>query len=260
MKKRRILVVGIVLVVAMIVFTTLSLRPEAQTKKSDDEATVVYRGKISDKEREYSGEFRRLHPSRSGRRISDIIEENERSGKRNENISGFWGEHETIFLPETAKESVNQFFSRLVCNADAVVTGIAKSKSSHMSDDETFIFSTYELLVDEVLKNNAASPIENGDVIEVARSGGVVKLDEQLIKLEDYSFEPLKVRSRYFLFLRYVPKAGGYVPVGSEGDFKVEGDSYKKLTKRLVPHDLENEDGSLDLVGRVKSAINGACK
>lgn len=259
--KRHTMVIGIVLIVSVILFIAISFRQEAQTNTPpEEEASIVERGQVTDKVREYSKEFKKLYPSREGRKFSEIIEENERSGKEEESISGFFGEHETIYLPGTPKETREGFLNRLACSADAIVIGVAKSKSSHMTVDETFIYTLYELSVEKILKNNSTSSAEINNVIEVARSGGFIKLDHRLIKMEDYSYEPLRLGNQYLLFLQYVPGTKGYVAAGPEGDFILEGDSYAKLARRAVPKSLEGKNDPRNLADDISETVKAGCK
>ena len=54
MRKRQLTIVGIVLIAAMILFAITAFRQQAQdkTKPQQDEATVVKKGQVTDKERE----------------------------------------------------------------------------------------------------------------------------------------------------------------------------------------------------------------
>jgi hypothetical protein len=251
----------VVLSLAVLVSLTVQNHTEAQTTtSSNDEATVVQLGQLTDKEREYSKEFNKLYPFREGRKFREIIEEDNRAGKEAESISGFLGEHESFYLPGAARETPQDFLNRLACGSDAIVIGDVKSKSSHVTEDEKLIYTTNEFLVQSILKNSSTSPFQIGKVIEVARSGGIVQIDKRRIKIDDYSYEPLKISNRYLLFLRFVPGAEGYVAASPEGDFMLDGDSYRKLARRPVPESLEGKNDSRELSDSVSAAIKAGCK
>ena len=261
MSKHQLIVTTVVLLVAGVLFATISLRQEAQTTRPQSEAaTVVQRGLVTEKDREYGKEFKKLYPTRDARKFAEIIEEHDRGGKDAENISGFLGEHETIYLPGTPKETLDGFLNRLACRSDAVVLGVVKNKSSHVTEDDTLIYTTNQFLVQSIFKNNPTSPFQTSGVIEVARSGGIVQIDKHRIKIDDYSYEPLKIGNRYLLFLRFVPGAEGYVATSPEGDFMLDGDLYRKLARRPVPEDLEGENDSRKLTDNVSAAIKTGCK
>ena len=54
------------------------------------------------------------------------------------------------FTPPTFSERI----TNLSCDADAIVVGEVTSKSSQLTEDQDFIFTDYELKVEEVIKNN----------------------------------------------------------------------------------------------------------
>jgi hypothetical protein len=121
------------------------------------------------------------------------------------------GFEENVIMAEVLKD--------LSCDADAVVIGYSTQKAAHMLDDESFVYTEYEFLVTDVLKNNYLSPIENKKTISVTRPGGLIKLDNQLIRVEDRSYKPFELKKNYLIFLKYVPSAGGYLASSVEGDF-----------------------------------------
>jgi hypothetical protein len=58
---------------------------------------------------------------------------------------------------ENIRRTLDEFLRVSVCSADAVVVGIVKNKSSQLTDDGTFIFTDYEMTVEEILKNNSSA-------------------------------------------------------------------------------------------------------
>lgn len=261
-RKMLVLVVSLILVTILLAFVTFKPQAQDRTQQQDpqDETTVVQRGQVTAKEREYSKEYRKLYSFRKGRKFSEVIEESERRGQGTENITGYSGEYEGFYLPNAPVITPVEFLGKLSCKADAIVVGSVKNKSSHMTEDETFIYTEYEFSVQNILKDNSASPIKVNNIIEITRPGGLIKLDNRRIRIEDRSYEPLQKNKEYLLFLRFVPSANGYVASSPEGDFVLENNSFKTLSKRLLPEELKGGDNSEALLNAVRNSVSAGCR
>jgi hypothetical protein len=102
-------------------------------------------------------------------------------------------------------------------------------------------------------------PIEINDAIQVTRPGGLIKLDNQVIRVEDKSYAALGLQSRYLLFLRYIPSANGYMVSDVKGDFILEKKSFKTLSRLGVPKELENSVDSQTLLREVHNSVSVGC-
>jgi sortase (surface protein transpeptidase) len=172
MFNRQLTVISIVLLFVICLFAIASFRQEAQTTKpQQEEATVVQRGQLTEKEREYSKEYKKMYSYRKGYKLSQLAEAAKRNGNRQE-VGVSIGEPSiptvgTAF-PVTEKLTGKEFLGNLSCSADAVVLGSVSSKTAHLTEDETFVYTEYEFSVKEVLKNNSASFID-GNTIQITR-------------------------------------------------------------------------------------------
>lgn len=260
MQKRQLMVVGIVLVVATILFAITTYRQQAQDKSQtqQDEITIVKKGQITDKEREYSKEFKKLYWYRKGKKLGEISELSKARGNKQE-IGVTIGIGDLIHIGNTPLPTKLEFLSQLSCKADAVVVGSTKSKVAHLTEDETFVYTEYEFSVQNILKNNSAFPIEVNSNIQITRPGGLIKLDDQVIRAEDLSYTPLQKNKEYLLFLRFVPAANGYVVSSEEGDFVLENKSFKKLSKAHVPEEVASSD-SQSFLNDVRNSILSRCR
>lgn len=144
MNKRQLTVIGIVLFASVVLFTVMSFRQEAQTNKPQDEkATVVHKGQVTAEEWEYTKELKKFYGNGDGQKIT------EHPGKGDIGIAIGAGS-----MPHSTNEPVitaSQFLGRLSCQADAILVGTVKNKESHLSADETFVYTAYDF---EVIKNN----------------------------------------------------------------------------------------------------------
>lgn len=84
--------------------------------------------------------------------------------------------------------------------AAAVVIGTIADAKAYLSTDKTGVYSTFPVLVDEVLKN--PGKLKVGDLIEAEREGGRVKFSSGRVHLYMVSEQDMPhVGGRYVLFL-----------------------------------------------------------
>jgi hypothetical protein len=256
MKINRIVFIVLAAAIATGFVATFMTSTQGQ-KKSNDEPTIVQKGQVTEKERAYSQELKKLYPDRSARKLSDVIQFSRSRGNSQEIGVGI-GIPDTVMVDDVPFPTKTQFLQDLSCGADAVVSGSVKSKSAHMTEDETFIFTEYEFSIKDVLKDNAASPIKVKEGIHVTRPGGLISLDGQVIRANDLSYEPLQPGKEYLLFLRFVPAANGYFVSSPDGDFALTDRSVRTLSKTALPDGLADID-SQTLLNEVRKSVSLDC-
>jgi uncharacterized metal-binding protein YceD (DUF177 family) len=260
MKIRKLTIVIVVLTAIITLIVISAFRQQAQNKPqaTQEEATEVRRGQVTEKEREYSREYKKLYADRNGQKLTEISERSKRRGNKQE--AGV-----SIGIPmiptvgNSSMPTASEFLKDLSCKADAVVVGSVVKKSAHLTDDETFVFTEYEFSVEEVLKNNLIFSIEPNKSIQVTRPGGLIKLDDQLIRVEDKSYQPLQIKKKYLLFLNFIPAADGYIVSSVKGDFILENDSFKKLSVFPLAEELEKGGDPRVLLNNVRNSISVDC-
>src|SRR6185437_15320505 len=95
--------------------------------------------------------------------------------------------------------------------SDAIVRGRATSKTSQITEDDSFLFTDYDVVVSEVFKDNTAAPIGTGKTITVTCVGGKIVVDNVIIKAGGNAVALLSVNAQdVLLFLKSVPEAEGY--------------------------------------------------
>jgi hypothetical protein len=142
-----------------------------------------------------------------------------------------------------------------VCNPEVIVVGELKSESPQLTEDESFLFTEYQMVVEEVLKNNPLSPARPGASLTVIREGGTGKVNGKTVRAVREGFRPFRVGQRYVLFLRYIPETGAYsaYPYGS----------FKLAAGKVLPHGemprgvTADESGFLEEVRTIVNA--GGC-
>lgn len=130
------------------------------------------------------------------------------------------------------------FLESAVCNADLVVVGTLTGETAQFNEGETFIFTDYELSVEEVVKNNGKAPISTGGSITVTRDGGTLTADSRTFKALREDFKLFPLNQRYIFFLKYIPSTGSYLAY-LHGSFQLSGS--KLVTFGDVPHEKSKD-------------------
>jgi hypothetical protein len=132
-----------------------------------------------------------------------------------------------VAIQRPCPEYPNPGFVGLAYAADAIVIGEIKGKvASQLTEDEEFLFSEYDVVVEDVIKDNANASIILNSVINVIRPGGKVKVNEKVITAVVYSFKPFLEGDQYLLFLKYIPETQSYQAF-TNGSFLIAGDVIK---------------------------------
>ncbi|MFP5261797.1 MAG: hypothetical protein ACLGJB_07815 [Blastocatellia bacterium] len=202
---------------------------EYQSKLLD--ATPVQVGVLSHRERIHSKLYSDYRSRRGGNTISGLVAQG-RDKSRIVRTIAFVGMEEVLTEPETPE----RYFGQLAQASDAVIRGRVTKKASQISEDDAFVFTDYDVAVSEVLKNNAAAPIDTDATISVTRPGGRVLLDGIIVEAEDRAFEPLPMNNHeIILFLRYIRETGAYKATRATGSFELEGLNLRPLSKASLP-------------------------
>lgn len=253
------LILGFFLLLCVTVFGIFFAIPTTQGQKEQkEEPTTVRKGHTTEREREYSKEYKKLYPDREEYKLTRISELGKLKGNGKEAGVSI-GIPSIPTLNKTPMITISEFLSSLSCRADAVVVGTVKGKTAHLTEDETFVYTEYEFLIKDILKNNPISPIKFNENIQITRPGGLIKLDDQVIRVEDKSYEPLSINKEYLLFLRFVQSANGYLVADVKGDFVLENNSFKKLSRFALPKELESDNDSQKLLSNVRNSLSIGC-
>jgi len=206
MKSVKNIVLIVFAVIALAGATTVA-RFQGTTQKNvrgqiQEEATVITEGQMTEKKRQHSKLFKHVGP-----KLSDIAAKQKGDVEVEEEVG------DVIRLPEPAQRP--PVFQSALCNADVVVIGTLVDKSSQLTDEGNFIFTDYEITVEEVIKNNVTAPIAVRNNITATRDGGVVQLNDRIFRAKRADFDPLLPGQRYLLFLRSVPSTDSYLMYGN---------------------------------------------
>ena len=162
-----------------------------------------------------------------------------------------------LLFPTGAATTPDDLLEKMVCSADAVVLASVKWPQPSLNRRQTWVFTEYLMSVRQIIKDNAAHPLQVGQDIVVARSGGQFRTtDGKPIRLDDLSFPPFRM-GRYLVFMRYVPASGQYTTSDPRGAFQVWGPRMKSLVPDKVLFQLDRKYSPSTLSKIAKEASCG---
>jgi hypothetical protein len=145
------------------------------------------------------------------------------------------------------------FLNTLAGSADVVVIGTVKGKTSQLTKNGTFVFTDYDVTVEEVLKGKDAS-LQPQSSIVVTRPGGRILLQGRVVSAVDRVFHPFSIGGRYLLFLKFLPSTGAYHAVSDQGSFRlINNKKVELLTDALDVSRIEKDAASF--ISDVQTAI-----
>lgn len=235
-----IMVMAVVLIAAMTALRGQSQRQSQEDLKKKDDATPIKEGVLTERQKQHGKLFER--PGGTNLR---------KTGKSLNIIATV-----PFMEPDSEKTpaSTEELLLHLTCNADAIVIGTATGKSSQLTEDGSFVFTDYDVQVEEVVRDSASGGVKGGDSIVITRPGGAVEFSGKTIRVKDKSFKPLEVGGRFLLFLRRISSSGAYRAVNSEGSFELEQNRVRRLTAKQLPYPFIYEDDATSLLARVRAA------
>jgi hypothetical protein len=218
---------------------------QQQKEQARADATVIKDGVKDARQKEHA---KRYKGYKSGKKLRDLTAATGDVMLRRE-VGTQGGD------PNEAPFDFQKFLREMADEADAVVVGTVKNKSSQLTEDEDYVFTDYDLTAVEVLKDNAAAPIEPNKGIVVTRPGGTILLDGRIVEALDESFQPLRKNDQYLLFLRFIPSTGAYEALNSKAGFRIGADKINKLTKEPLAFDDANVAA---FINEVRAAVASA--
>ncbi|MFY9553242.1 MAG: hypothetical protein WAV47_00840 [Blastocatellia bacterium] len=155
----------------------------------------------------------------------------------------------------TKRETPEEYFGKLADASDAIIRGRVVQKTSQITEDDTFIFTDYDVEVREVVKDNPIAPLATGGNIVLTRPGGKIVVDGIIMQVTDHHFLALPVNNRdVILFLKYVPETGAYQATRDTGSFQLNGEVLRPLTEaHFPPGVLEDSRSFLQTVRSIQS-------
>lgn len=248
-KKTILLLLAVLIITVMTAIAALRDQPQhSSAANKQEEATPIQEGVLSEKQKKHSKLFKGYDLAAKGKKLRDRVAQ-----EGDVNIYWLVGDKR---VPESF--NLNNYLKDFARQADVVIVGVVQNKSSQLIEQGSYIFTDYELTVEDVLKSNSTAPLQlNGDVT-VTRIGGAVKLNGHVVRTIDYSEKLLRVGGRYLLFLKFVPEAGTYRSLRnslSDGSFQLRGNKIIQVSDLPLPFGGNAETAAEPFIAEVRVAI-----
>lgn len=135
-----------------------------------------------------------------------------------------------IWFSSDKPEIPRDYFTRFVKESDAIIRGKAIKRTSQITEDDSFLFTDYDVVVSDIFKNNATDRIEAGGTITVTCMGGKILVEDVIIKAGGNGVALLPINAQdVLLFLKYVPQTESYKLAKYNGAFELNGLSARPL-------------------------------
>lgn len=213
-----------------------------------DDATLIQEGRMTDKQREHSKLYKGFG---TGKKLKELSEEIPGGVKVKRNTPLPVGE-------PGPSPTLSEFLQGLACKADAIVIGVVTDKSSQLTEEGDFVFTDYEVSIEDVVKDNVFAHLMPNISVTLTRPGGKVQLRGHIIEAEDASFKPLVIGGRYTLFLKFIPSTGAYASLNSASSYELRDKQVRVQTEETINAELNNEKASA-FVERVRAVAAGGC-
>jgi hypothetical protein len=189
------------------------------------DATPVQPGEMTEKQRVHARLFNRVGQPVGGQTLSQWIVPYKR-----QKIVLITSRMGRMFLASDQPQSPEEYFGKLANESDAIIRGKVKSKSSHFTEDDLFIFTDYDVSVLEIIKNNRFNPIQLDTTVPVIGLGGKVIVDNVILKATGNYDAILPINGQdVLLFLKYIPETESYQFTMSNAAFELNGISARPL-------------------------------
>ncbi len=226
-------------------------RNEKQYRTEIVDATPVQPGALTEKQKFHSRLFSGYGMPVGGKTISEWIASYK--GQRVFIGTDILGRR---FLASNQLETPEDFFGRFAQESDAIIRGRVIGKISQITEDDSFLFTDYDVAVSEVFKNNPSVPIDRGATITFTSLGGKIVLDDVIIKAGGNGevLYPIGAQD-ILLFLKFIPETGSYKLTRDNGSFELNGTSVRPFAGLfpLPPGVFKDEASFLKMISAISN-------
>jgi hypothetical protein len=121
--------------------------------------------------------------------------------------------------PLATPAQLTAMYQKMACGADAIVTGHPAASMAHLTASRENIYTDYDFVVDQIIKNNTAAPLSVSKHVVITRPGGSLQLGTGTLKTVNSRpdrYPALQSNREYLIFLGYISASGGYQPYGAD--------------------------------------------
>ena len=159
--------------------------------------------------------------------------------------------------PFASPSTLSDRLQKRGCDADAIILATIKSEASFLTEDEAFLYTNHKVMIEDVLKDNSASPLRTDDTVTVMRTGGTITLHGKKVSAVDKNALPMQLNKRYLLFLTYLPEKDSYV--ADNISYLLENNKIVKTTTEQGYKEEETGSDAALLLQKVRAAIAQPC-
>jgi len=162
-----------------------------------------------------------------------------------------------VVLTPNKPFNAQDYLNERACAADLILVGVVNGKKGQLTDDETFVFSNYQVSIETIIKNASKIVLSPKGRIDVSRLGGEVAVQGYHVRAISQAAHPLEVGNRYLLFLTYLPETNSFV--ANNLAFLIEGNKIAKLTDDVQAGQVGNDKEVEAFIAEVKDAAISQC-
>jgi len=141
--------------------------------------------------------------------LQPLIDQQIRQGKISPTVYTVINDEDTGMAPYNTP---GELLRDLTCRAGIVVSGSVAASQSHLTLSRAAIYTDYDILVKEVIKNSTVVPVRPGNHLIATRPGGRLPGIGGSIQYDNAMIPTLQRQRTYMLFLSQVPSTGGWQP------------------------------------------------
>jgi hypothetical protein len=218
-------------------------KPQSQYQAELEGATPVELGVLNERQRVHSklfAGFRQGDPET----IEELI-----AGHKGQKI--VYGISVDANIPHLSAETEppETYFARLAQASDAVIRGRVINKLSQITEDGKSLFSDYDVIVKEILKNNPGTPLAAGTRINVTCAGGKVLIGDVVVKFGGNSIASLPTNDHdVLLFVKALPQERDFKLTRYDGSFELGDGSVRALAGQFPTSYPADEHSFLETV------------
>lgn len=215
------------------------------------DATSAQLGVMTEKQRFHSRLHNGLVTSVGGMTISQLIQSN----RGQKIILGRYVDGR-MWLASDKLEAPEDYFGSFAQESDAIIRGRAVNKTSQITEDDTFLFSDYDVVVVDVFKNSTHTLLNAGTTITVTSPGGKIVLDDVIVKAGGNGEAAFPVNAQeVLLFLKYIPETEAFKLTRYNGGFELNGKFVRPLAGifPIAPSFFANQHSFLKTIKAVSN-------
>lgn len=261
MINRQLIIVCIVLFTAAILFAVTTFHQQAQDRQiqnksqsQQDEATHIQEGLMTEKQRKHSRLYEKLISEEDKKAIKNrnLITSAKKSSEGIDVI--VVGEEKTI-TDNQLLPTQEEFLKQNNCKADTIVVGKITAKTSQLTEDLTSVFTDYDFVVSDILRDNLSLNIKPPESILITRAGGKVEVDNRIIDYIIKSKKRLILEKKYLIFLNYLSESKSFKIVEPEGVFEISGNEFTRFSDNNSPYKITDKSSN-NLINFVRNDLN----